>query len=210
MDYETEEQQVEALKRWWSENGRAVIAGVVLGGAGIGGWQLWQHRAETQAVAASDGWSRTLEAVSAGDAALVASQADTLADDYDNTLYAAYAQLAAARAAIEADDLDTAATRLTWAMDNAVQDDVKLIARVRLARVEGARGAPDTGLALLPSDYPEAFTGLIEEARGDLAALADDPDAARAAYELARDSGQVADPNALTMKLDALAVPSDA
>ena len=41
MEYETEEQQVEALKDWWAENGRAVIAGVVLGVVVIGGLGLW-------------------------------------------------------------------------------------------------------------------------------------------------------------------------
>ena len=28
--FETEEQQVEAIKRWWKENGTAVIIGIVL------------------------------------------------------------------------------------------------------------------------------------------------------------------------------------
>ena len=65
MEYETEEQQVEALKEWWSENGRAVIAGVVLGVGVIGGWSLWQKRAESQAIAASDGYSLAMEAVEA-------------------------------------------------------------------------------------------------------------------------------------------------
>ena len=61
MEYETEEQQVEALKAWWAENGRAVIPGVVLGATAIGGWTLWQDRKETLAVEASDAFSRTIE-----------------------------------------------------------------------------------------------------------------------------------------------------
>ena len=64
MEYETEEQQVEALKEWWAENGRAIIAGVVLGGVVIGGWGWWQSHRENQAVAASgDG----LQSYHAGD-----------------------------------------------------------------------------------------------------------------------------------------------
>ena len=140
MDYETEEQQVEALKAWWAENGKAVVAGVVLGVGAIGAWSLWQGYQERSAVAASDAWSRVEAAADAGDAATVESLAAELRDDHDGTLYAAYGNLAAARVAIEADDLDTAAERLAWVADEAVQDDVALIARVRLARVEGARG----------------------------------------------------------------------
>ncbi len=54
MEYETEEQQVEALKEWWAENGKAVIAGIVLGAGVIGGWTFWKGHQEKQAVIASD------------------------------------------------------------------------------------------------------------------------------------------------------------
>ena len=208
MEFETEEQQVEALKSWWRENARAVIAGVAIGGGAILGWTLWQNHQEDQAVAASDAWTQTIEAADAGDAETVQRLADTLVDEYSGTLYAAYGQLAAARVAIESERLDDAATRLAWVADEASQDDVRLIARIRLARVDGARGEVQTGLERLPSDYPEAFTGLIEEARGDLLVLGDDPEAARAAYQAARDSGLAADPEALGMKLDALSAPA--
>ena len=207
MDYETEEQQVDALKQWWRENGRAVIAGVVIGVLAIGGWTLWQDRQEGNAVAASDAWSQTVEAAEAEDAATVERLADTLVDKHGGTLYAAYGQLAAARVAIEDDRLDAAAERLAWVVDEAPQDDVRLIARIRLARVQGAQGDAAAGLERLPEEYPEAFTGLVEEARGDLLLLADDPDAARSAYEAARASGRAADPDALGMKIDALVAP---
>ena len=205
MDYETEEQQVEALKRWWDENGKAVLAGIAIGIGAIGGWSLWQQHQERRAVAASDGWSRAEAAADAGDAATVESIAAELRDDHASTLYAAYANLAAARVAVEAEDLDTAAERLAWVAEEAVQDDVRLIARVRLARVEGARGEPAAGLERLPADYPEPFTGLVEEARGDLLVAAGDAEGARAAYAAARDSGQAPNPEALSMKLDDLA-----
>lgn len=210
MEYETEEQQVEALKAWWDDNGRAVIAGVVLGAAIIAGWTFWQSRQEGRAVEASEQFSRTMSAVAADDAAAVTAQADALADEHDGTLYAAYASLAAARAAVEGGDLDAAAERLAWAAENAPQEDVRLIARVRLARVEGARGDAAAALERLPDEYPESFTGLIEEARGDLLVLGDETDAARAAYEKAQASGNVADPEALDMKLDDLAVAENA
>ena len=210
MEYETEEQQVEALKAWWDENGRAVIAGVVLGAAAIGGWTFWQDRQERLAVAASDGWSETMTAVAAGDGARVASLADALADDHEGSLYAAYANLAAARVAVEAGELETAAERLGWVAEHAPQDDVRLIANVRLARIEGANGDPAGALARLPSSYPESFAGLVEEARGDLLVQSGDVEGARAAYELARASGNVADADALTMKLNELAVAESA
>jgi len=207
VDYETEEQQVEALKEWWRENGRAVIAGVVLGGAAIGGWTFWQDRTEKRAVAASDGFSRTIEAINTEDPEAAIAQADEIVDEYSDHLYAAYANLAAARAAVESDNLEDAIKRLQWVVTNAPQPDVQMIAKVRLARVNGASGNVKSGLSELPTKYPDSFTGLIEEARGDLLFLDGDMSGAREAYEAAVASENVANPEGLRMKLNELAVP---
>ena len=209
MEYETEEQQIQALKDWWSENGRAVIAGVVLGVGVIGGWALWQGHVEKKAVAASDAYSRALEALAQNDADAAIQEADVAVDENSGHLYASYANLAAARAAVEKEDLAEAASRLSWVVDNAPQDDVKLIAQVRLARVQGATGDTAAGLGTLPSEFPEAFTGIVEEARGDLHVLAGDMAAARNAYQAASDSDYVANREGLTMKLNELAQPGD-
>ncbi|MGQ7844847.1 YfgM family protein [Granulosicoccus sp. 3-233] len=206
MEYETEEQQVEALKEWWAENGKAVIAGVVLGVGAIGGWTFWKGHQEKQAVVASDTFSRTIEALNGSDTAAALSLADELKDDQPDALYSAYANMAAARASVEGGDLADAASRLEWVADNAPQDDVRLIARVRLARVLGANGDAAAGLDSLPADFPEAFAGLVEEARGDLLLINGDADGARQAYLAAQDSQFVANREGLTMKLNELTV----
>jgi len=210
VEYETEEQQVAALKEWWRENGRAVIAGVVIGVAVIGGWSLWQKRAESKAIAASDGYSLAMDAVEAGDGEKAIELADELKDDQPKSLYTAYANLAAARAHVEANELDKAAERLAWVNDKSPQEDVRIIAAVRLARVQGALGDAAKGLDSLPKTFPEAFGGLVEEARGDLLAQSGDIQGARSAYEAAQESQFVANPDALTMKLNELAVPESA
>ncbi len=210
MEYETEEQQVEALKEWWAENGKAVIAGVVLGVGVIGGWTFWKGHQEKQAVVASDTFSRTIEALESSDASTAVTLADELADDQPDALYSAYANLAAARASVEAGDLADAASRLEWVVKNAPQDDVQLIAQVRLARVLGASGDAAAGLDSLPDDFPEAFAGLVEEARGDLLMINGDAEGAREAYLAAQDSEFVANREGLTMKLNELAVSDEA
>ena len=40
-EYQTDEEKVEAIRKWWRENGTAVVAGLVLGLAGLIGWQYW-------------------------------------------------------------------------------------------------------------------------------------------------------------------------
>ena len=209
MEYETEEQQVEALKEWWAENGRAVIAGVVLGGSVIGGWTFWNSYQEKQIVAASDAFSQSMDSINASDKDATLGLADELQDDRPKHLYASYANFAAARIAVENEDLEEAKNRLQWVVDNAPQDDVKLIAQVRLARVVGAIGDASTALGILPTSFPDSFVGLIEEARGDLLLATGDTDGARLAYESAAASQYVANREGLNMKLDDLAASVD-
>ena len=51
--YTTEEEQVEALKKWWRENGKAVIAGFIIGFGAIFGWREWQAHVTEEAQKAS-------------------------------------------------------------------------------------------------------------------------------------------------------------
>lgn len=210
MSYETEEQQVEAMKEWWNENGKAVMLGVGLGIAVIAGWNFWQHRTEQAAIAASDLYSQSVEALRSGDTEEAQALAKTLSDSHGGSLYASYARMAAARAAIEGGDVAAAEEHLQWAADNADHEDVKVIAQIRLARVKAELGDPDAGLSALPTSAHEAFTGMVEEARGDLHLLAGDTAAARAAYEAAESAGGVSDPATLRIKLNDLAEASDA
>lgn len=204
MQYETEEQQVEALKAWWQENGKAVIVGVVIGVLLVGAWMWWKGHQERSAVAASDNFSHSLEALQNGDHAKVKELA-AAKKDHSDSLYSAYTGLTAARAAVEQGDLEGAATELQWVVDNAELNDVSVIASVRLARVKAALGDTSGGLSVLPKKYDEVYTHLIEEARGDLHVAAGDSKAAKTAYQAAIDTGRAANPDALQMKFNELA-----
>ena len=45
-EYRTEEEQVEALRRWWDENGRSTIAAIVIALSVGFGWQAWKSNEE--------------------------------------------------------------------------------------------------------------------------------------------------------------------
>lgn len=38
---ETEEQQIEAAKKWWKENGSSIVTGLMLGLAVLFGYRYW-------------------------------------------------------------------------------------------------------------------------------------------------------------------------
>jgi len=193
------------MKEWWNENGKAVILGIVIGALLVGAWMWWKAHQENVAVAASDNFSTTLEAVEKGEHDKVEALAVAAKEEHTGTLYSAYTVMAAARSAIEQDDLETGATHLQWVVDNSELDEVGIIARVRLARVKAAQDDAAGGLSVLPENYSDVFTHLIEEVRGDLHVATGDVEAARTAYQAAIDSGKAPDSDALTMKINELA-----
>jgi len=93
---------------------------------------------------------------------------DDLKREYSWTPYAPMATLLAARFQVEANELDKAATSLRSVMDDAPDDEMRLIARIRLARVQATQGKYDEALATLKVDEPGDFDTRLADARGDV------------------------------------------
>lgn len=203
VDYATEEEQVEALKRWWRENGKSIVAGAALGILVLVGWRGWTWHQETQALEASALYDQVSARIQDGDREKLVSAAEQLREDYGSTAYAALGALAAARAAVDAGEPDAAAEWLRWAMENAGDAKLGYLARGRLARVEAASGRVDEGLRLLDVEPPAAWSGLYGEIRGDLLTEKGDREAAAEAYRAALDAEvPPPDPEAVQRKLN--------
>ena len=52
--HKTEEEQEDQIKNWWKENGIQIIGGVVIGIAGIWGWDYYQNHIYAQSIKARD------------------------------------------------------------------------------------------------------------------------------------------------------------
>lgn len=183
--YESEQEQIEALKAWWSENAVSVIAGVVIGVGGLVGWNYWQAKVQAHQEAASSQYMMILEGLEQSATAEVPQVADGLVADYADTHYASLSQLAAARVAVEASDLATAKTRLQWVIDQASTKNFERVARLRLASVELSQGDLDAAKAALDVDFPENFGARVNELLGDIAVAEGDKLTARLSYEKA-------------------------
>lgn len=185
VEYATEEEQIEAVRRWWRENGRAVITGVIIGVAALVAWRGWAWYTENRALAASAVYEQVLAEVNSGDTEALVEQAQRLRKRYGSTAYAALGAFAAARAEVDAGKLDAAADWLRWVMDNADEVNTQRLARARLARVMGEQGKTDAALDLLDAEVPSAYTALYAEIRGDLLSDKGEREAAAEAYRQA-------------------------
>jgi len=184
-EYETEEQQVEALKDWWKQNGMAVIGGAVLGISALMGWRGWNWHQEKQATEASDIFAVVQEAANKNDVSALHEQTKTLRDNYASTPYASLAVLHQAKNQTEQGDIAAAEKGLRWVLKNSKQDTVQNVARLRLARLLLADNKVDEAQAMVSGGMSDAYASLANEIRGDIFVVKGEIEQAKEAYDQA-------------------------
>ncbi len=202
-----DEQQLEDLKRWWSENWIALVAGLAIGFGAIGGWQGWKFYQERQALASSQMYEDMKKALTAGKLAEARAIGDKLQSDYSATPYATAAALRLAQAGMEARQSDEALARLNWVVEHGHDPALRQLGTLRKARVLWSQDKADDALKLLGGEAGE-YKALYAELRGDIALSKNDQDTARKAYQTALEATSEQAPNRLLLqqKLDDLAV----
>ncbi len=181
--YKTEEEQVEAIKKWWQENGKSIIAGVVIGISAIFGWRAYDNHTAIQAEAASTLYEQMIGAARVNDKENIEVYANRIIGDYKSSTYAVFATLMLAKITAEAGNLEQAETHLRWVLKNTKQAEVEHIARLRLARVLIAEDKLDDAEKTLNISNTGAFIARYEELRGDIYAKQGKAEEARQAYE---------------------------
>lgn len=204
----SEEEQVEALKKWWQENGRSVVGGVVIGLGVVFGWQAWVKYQQSIANAASVQFEQLNQSIT-GDALEPAEkQAELLISEYTRTPYALFAALALARVKLQQQDSNGALEQLRWVVDQSDESSIRQIARLRMARILIDSGDAEAAAAVIEKAEDDAYAGEFAMLGGDVALARGDRAAAYAAYKkaLASKPGSAA---LVEMKMDDLAVDSD-
>ena len=213
-----EEENIEALKKWWDENGKPLLFFVIFVIGGYGAWLLWQNSQATDAETASDLYEEVLSLAISEPGLPVTEQEslrilelfDQLKVDYSGSVYALYGALFAAQQLVNANDLDAAEDSLQWVLDNQqnglfrqTDEGLILTTNLRLGRVILAKGESERALNLVNGIDPKAFEAGFAELRGDIYVTMGRIVDARDAYIAAQQAGSSND--GLRMKLDDLA-----
>lgn len=184
--YDIEEQeQIEDLKAWWDRWGGAITTGLVLGALVIIGVQGWRWYTGHRAEQASALYTAVADAGRKNELPRARDAVAELEDRYASTGYAPRAALVYARVLYEAGDKAGARQQMQWVIDHAGEDEIKAVARYRLAQVQLDDKQYDQALATLDAKHPDSFDGLYADLRGDALAAAGKAAEARAAYQLA-------------------------
>jgi predicted negative regulator of RcsB-dependent stress response len=181
-----EQEQLDLVKSKVRELWIYVVAGIAIGLGGLAGWNWWKERREVQAQTASVRYEELLQAFGRNDATRGNTLLAELKADYAWTPYPALGELIATRVHVEANELDKAAAGLKSVMDTAHDDEIKMIARLRLARVLSAQSKHDEALSLLKVEEAGEFASRISDVRGDVLLAKGDRDGALREYLAAR------------------------
>ncbi len=190
MSYETDEEKVEAIKKWWKDNGMAVVIGIVVGLGAIGGWRAWGEYRDRVGAEASTVFDQALYAALTSQTEAVTARTQQLQQDFSSTPYAALGLLVEAKARYDAGQADEAMTALRRAIAEAPEPALSRIAALRLARIQVAEGQLEAATETVTThDTSPELAGAFAAVRGDIAAARGDITAARQAYEQALAKG---------------------
>jgi predicted negative regulator of RcsB-dependent stress response len=206
-DYLTDEEQLHRLRTWWEKNGLALIGAVVVGVAGVVGWNWYtQHRSEDVAQAsdlyveylASQGTEReTVE--------------KTLAEQFPDSSYHVFVLLRQAEDRMAEDDASGALALLEQALPICEDDHLADLVRLRTARVQQQLDRTDAALATLGDVRSLGFRSMVQELKGDIHMSRGERALAHEAYSAAlTEAGQGAQRPLLELKAANTAQPDDA
>ena len=186
QDFETEDQQIEALKTWWKENSSSLLIGLAIGGFTLVGWNFYKETQYQHGIEASDMYvSVVAQAETNAGGELDSTTTDKLMAGYADTPYAALSALVMAKHDVTAGNTDQAISRLQWTIDNAVEEEVKHIALLRLVRLMIDQKKYDDANKWLSSAHPSSFDALYDELKGDVFVAKGEIEQARIAYDKA-------------------------
>lgn len=212
-----EEETLESVKKWWDDNGRGLLAIVVLALAGYGGWNFYQSSQQQSAAAASDMYEQIMslslldpgEEITNDERNEIIDLAGQLRQDYSSSVYALFAALFSAQQQVALGDLEAAAADLRWVLDNVdaglqnrAQEGVAQTASLRLGRLLLSQEQYEEALEVVNSQAPGTFEAAFAELRGDIYMGLGRSIDARESYLAAQQAGSNSD--ALRMKLDSL------
>jgi len=178
--YSNENEQVDALKRFFTQNGKALVVGVIIGVGALAGWHYWSTHQEGSNQQASNAYQQVT-------AALDSSKPETLdaaakfASDNHNT-YGALISLELAKRYVDGNQLDKAATQLQSGLKDTKDANLQAVLNLRLARIQLQQKQPDDALKTLDAIKGDSWTAIVADVRGEALLSKGDTKGARDAW----------------------------
>ncbi|SDI70415.1 YfgM family protein [Propionivibrio dicarboxylicus] len=183
--YDLEEQeQLAEIKAWWKQHGNLLINVATAAAVAVLAWQGWNWYQRSQSGQASMIYHVLQQAVLEHDTQRVKAASGELVEKFGRTSYAPLGALTAARVMIDSGDQKSAKAQLQWAADKG-KDEIRDLARLRLAALLLDEKAYDEALKQLDGSVTPAFEPRFADTRGDLLSAQGKKEDAVKAYQSA-------------------------
>ena len=166
-EYLTDDEQLEAVKHAFVEYAPWIIGGVLIGAGLLFGYRYYQSYTNDRALKAAAQFSAMTAALQAEDHAKSRQLAEGLVKDFAGSPYADQAQLMLARLDVDDGHEGAAIAPLTHVMNDSKDNQLRQIARLRIARILTDQGKSDEAIKTLSEPMRAAFAGPYHEVRGD-------------------------------------------
>lgn len=185
-EYETDNEQLDQMKKWWAHNGKWVTIAVMIGLAVGFGWRYWQQQQVQRYQQASLLYQQLVVADSQNKSDEVMQLAAEITKRYPHTEYASITNLFAAKTAMAQNHHDLALQKLQWVLDHSKNASLQQIARLRKARVQLALNQAAEAQKTLAIVEDKTYQPAIDEVQGDIYMALGDRAKARQSYQAAK------------------------
>lgn len=184
--YSNENEQVDAVRQFFANNGKFLAVGVIIGIAALGGWRFWSSHQEGTDKAASAEYQQLTSAMQADKPDTLEAVA-TFASENNNT-YGALASLDLAKQYVEANQLDKAIALLQSGLKDTKDANLQAVINLRLARIQLQQSQADAALSTLNSVKGDGWTAIVADIRGEALLSKGDKQGARDAWSKGAES----------------------
>ncbi len=182
--YQTEEEQVDAIKAWWDQNGKSIIVGLVIVLGSVFGWNKWSEHQQALSESASSRYQMMVTQMDSDIDGAVA-MGRSLKQEFKESHYSVLAAMMIAKIEVGRNQLEMAEAELSWAAEQSSNPIFVDLANSRRARVILAQGRSDDAIAMLSKVSNQSFSGVVAEIKGDAYISQGERDKARSAYQQA-------------------------
>lgn len=135
MSYETDEEQLDAIKHWWKRNYIAVLTGTLVIVLAWSGWTFYQSNKHLKAETASSVFKVMQISMQQGTFGDVAREGMKLLTEQPTSPYSAGVSFLLAKNNMQQNNTDEAIANLQWVVDNSTDSSLVLVAKLRMVNV---------------------------------------------------------------------------
>lgn len=185
--YMTEEEQLDAIKKWWRRYGNSVTVFLSLILLCVAGYRYMHWHQDKLTQQASTTYEQMMLAFSNQDIKSVRSYANELIKNSEHSVYADVAHMTLAKIYVTKNKLDQAKNELEAVAHKSKMPALRQIAKIRMARILAAEKSYSHALNELSSIDDKTYLPVINELKGDIYGAKGNYQEAIAAYRLAMD-----------------------